>query len=144
MTHRHCDALQLENTDAIDGRSLVPFLHGTPPSAWRDAAHFGYDFRDLVGKSVETTLGLTSTACHFRAIRSKQWKYVEFPTLPPLIFDMSNDPGEGINLASDPSCSAILAEYSDHLRCLVERPPGSNFSSWFQPYDVELRQYVVT
>jgi arylsulfatase A-like enzyme len=138
------DALQLENTDAIDERSLVPFLHGTPPSTWRDAAHFAYDFGDLVGKSVETTLGLASNECHFHTIRGKQWKYVEFPTLPPLLFDMSNDPREGINLASDPSCSVIVAEYSDHLRRLVERPPGRDLSSWFQPYGGELRQYDVT
>lgn len=138
------DALNLENADTIDGRSLVPFLHGTSPPVWRDAVHFAYDFRDLAGKSVEAALGLTSTECHFRAVRGERWKYVEFPTLPPLLFDMSNDPGECANLAGDPSYSAIMAENSKRLQNLVARPRGRDLSDWFQPYGGELRQYDVT
>jgi len=138
------DALNLKNTDTIDGHSLVPFLQGTPPTVWRDVVHFAYDFRNLTSKSVETALGLANTECHFRAIRGERWKYVEFPTLPPLLFDMMNDPGEGTDLAGDPSCSAIIGEYSDRLRDLAERSPGRDLSGWFQPYGGELRQYDVT
>lgn len=137
------DALNLENTDTVDGHSLVPFLQGAPPPVWRDAVHFAYDFRDLTGKSVETALGLASTECHFRAVRGERWKYVEFPTLPPLLFDMVNDPGEGTDLAGDPSFSDIISEYSDRLQDLAEQLPRRDLSGWFQPYGGELRQYDV-
>ena len=71
------------------------------------------------------------------------WKYVEFPTLPPLLFDMVNDPGEGTDLAGDPSFSDIISEYSDRLQDLAEQLPRRDLSGWFQPYGGELRQYDV-
>ena len=36
-----------------------------------------------------------------------------FPSLPPLLFDMLNDPGERHNLAADPTFAAIERDYLD-------------------------------
>ena len=33
-------------------------------------------------------------------IRTKKWKYVHFPSLPPLLFDILDDPYETNNLAN--------------------------------------------
>ena len=34
-------------------------------------------------------------------IRTQKWKYVHFPNLPSLLFDLENDPQEMKNLAED-------------------------------------------
>lgn len=41
-------------------------------------------------------------ACAMRAIRERDWKYVEIERADPLLFDMKNDPGETTNLAGRP------------------------------------------
>lgn len=76
------EALSLPIPPQCEGRSLLHFLSGKTPLNWRDAVHFAYDFRDLLNGRVESTLGLTSDACHFMAVRDQRYKYVHFPTLP--------------------------------------------------------------
>lgn len=139
------DALEMSFGENYDGHSLVPFLHGEAISIpWRETTHFAYDFRDLSGQSTETALGLTSDECNFRAIRGERWKYAEFPTLPPLLFDVKNDPNETMNLASDPSYRTILEEYAARLAAIRIRPVENDLSDWFQPYGGELHRYGVT
>jgi arylsulfatase A-like enzyme len=91
-----------------DGRSLVPFLKGSTPDAWRDAVFFEHDFRDVRGQAVERALGITSDECCYAVIRGRKWKYVHFAALPPLLFDMESDPHEMHNLADDPALRDVL------------------------------------
>ena len=126
-----------------DGRSLAPFLNGDTPEGWRDAVHFAFDFRDLPNNTAEAALGLSSHDCHFNALRGNRWKYVEFPSLPPLLYDLENDPDETMNLAADTSYRTVLEEQSVQLKRYRQEPKGRDLSEWFQPYGGALQHYEI-
>jgi len=98
-----------------DGRSLTGFLSGDAPVAWRDEAHWEFDFRNPLDDTVERTLGLTLDQCALNVVRGERYKYVHFTKLPPLFFDLEADPGETRNLAGDPACAPLVLEYAQKL-----------------------------
>ncbi len=95
---------------SCDGRSLVPFLKGSTPADWREAVFFEHDFRNVRSQAVETALGIPSDECVYAVIRGRRWKYVHFAALPPLLFDLENDPHETANLAADPAMRDVMLE----------------------------------
>ena len=108
----------------LDGRSLRPFLDGTTPGKWRDAAHWEFDFRSVGGRRIENQYGLESRQCNLAVIRSERLKYVHFGGgLPPVLFDLANDPDETLNVAEDPAyrgdrivmAERLLAWRAEHL-----------------------------
>ena len=98
-----------------DGRSLMPFVERGTAAAWRTQAHWEYDFRDVSFDGAEKALGLTLHQCNLTVIRDEAFKYVHFAGLPPLLFDLKNDPGELRNLAQDPSHAGIALTYAQKL-----------------------------
>ena len=57
-------------------------------------------------------LGLASKECAFNVIRDAHYKYVHFTGLPPLFFDIKNDPEELHNLADDSTFTGLMFEYA--------------------------------
>lgn len=105
------DWLNLDIPAQCDGASLIPFLRGQqPPCHWRTEAHWEYDFRDTVNQESESVLGITSHQCNLAVIRGVRYKYVHFTALPPLLFDLAEDPGELTNVAADPEYRQIIVE----------------------------------
>ncbi|MDO8288965.1 MAG: alkaline phosphatase family protein [Parvibaculum sp.] len=103
------DYLGLAIPVQCDGASLRLFMEGKPaPKNWRTEAHWEYDFRDPADDADERALDLTLHQCTMNIIRSEKWKYVHFTKLPPLLFDLENDPQEFINRAGDPACMGVL------------------------------------
>jgi arylsulfatase A-like enzyme len=98
-----------------DGASLVPWLRGDTPGRWRQEAHWEFDFRDVVGGAPERELGLRLDECALNVIRDREYKYVHFAALPPLLFDVKNDPGELHDLARDPRHAATMLRYAQKL-----------------------------
>ncbi|MBL6853945.1 MAG: DUF4976 domain-containing protein, partial [Alphaproteobacteria bacterium] len=99
-----------------DGRSLSPFLEGKgAPETWRTEAHWEFDFRDPADDTAEKALGLTMHQCSMNIIRDERFKYVHFTKLPPLLFDLQEDPGEFTNLAGDPRYVSVMLEYAQKL-----------------------------
>jgi arylsulfatase A-like enzyme len=108
--------LGLEIPVQCDGASLLPFLEsGDVPKGWREAAHWEFDFRDPVDHEVEDALGLTIHQCTLNVIRDARYKYVHFTALPPLFFDLENDPGELVNRADDPAYRERVLEYAQKM-----------------------------
>jgi arylsulfatase A-like enzyme len=107
--------LGVETPVACDGESLLPFCRGENPDAWRDAAHFELDFRDSADGDTRTAFGLAPDQCAFAAIRGDRYKYVHFTAMPPLLFDLSADPGEQHNLAAHPDFADLAFEYAGRL-----------------------------
>jgi arylsulfatase A-like enzyme len=85
-----------------DGRSLVPFLDGEIPDAWREDVHWEFDFRDEPGEALQRRLGLERDTANLAVVRDATRKYVYFAGLPPILFDLRRDPGEFTNLAGIP------------------------------------------
>ena len=100
---------------ACDGESLLGFCRGQAPAVWRQEAHWSYDFRGIVDPRVESALGLTSDQCVLTAIRGARYKYVHFAALPPLFFDLQEDPWEFRNLADDPDHRDLVLDYAQRM-----------------------------
>ncbi|PYE94949.1 hypothetical protein C8J35_109217 [Rhizobium sp. PP-F2F-G38] len=98
-----------------DGRSFLAFCNGEVPSGWRDEAHWSYDFRNIISKRFETAFSLPSDRCNLQVVRPTTLKYVHFAGMPPVLFDLSDDPGEMVNRATDPACRSLLNEGLDRL-----------------------------
>lgn len=111
------DWLGLETPVQCDGRSLLPFLRGESPARWRTEAHMELDFRSgpYSGLDAEAALGLLPDECQLAIVRGERWKYVFFAALPPLLFDLYNDPGEMNDLAGDPAHREVLLEMAHKM-----------------------------
>ncbi|MCK6453057.1 MAG: alkaline phosphatase family protein [Alphaproteobacteria bacterium] len=98
-----------------DGASLLPFVRGTAPKAWRGEAHYEFDFRDIYYSKPETALGLHMDQCSLAVVQDENYKYVHFAALPPLFFDLADDPGQFVNRADDPACAARVRDYAQKM-----------------------------
>ncbi len=100
----------------LDGRSLAPFLGGGAPANWREAAHWEFDFRSIEKGAAERHFGLRPQQCNLAVMRTDKFKYVHFGGgLPPLLYDLENDPGELANLAADPAFLPVRLELAERL-----------------------------
>lgn len=98
-----------------DGASLLSFCHGRSPSGWRDEVHWEYDFREVDDPSLEHALEIPMDHCALNVIRDRRFKYVHFAALPPLLFDLENDPDEARDLAEDPAYAPQRMEMMGRL-----------------------------
>jgi arylsulfatase A-like enzyme len=108
------DALGLGVPVQCDGRSLKSLLEGHPV-AWREEAHWEYDFRNPADNTAEKHLDLTLHQCTMNIVRGPRYKYVHFTKLPPLFFDLERDPGEFVDRSRDPDYLPLVLEYAQKL-----------------------------
>ena len=97
---------------SADGRSILPLLEGPPPSDWRDALFYEYDFRDVHYSRPEGALGLSMDESALCVLQDQHYKYVHFAALPPLFFDLTRDPHCFENLAEDQAYAALVRDYA--------------------------------
>lgn len=100
---------------ACNGRSLLPLVYGAQPKDWRTEVYFEHDFRTVVTQQAERALGIGSDECSYAVIRDRRYKYVHFAALPPLLFDLENDPHEMENLADRPEMSVTVLRYAQKM-----------------------------
>ncbi len=113
------DWLGLDVPSQCDGFSLLPVLEsGSMPGGWREQAFWECDFRNVRDDSLERHLGLTLHQCSLSVIRDQHYKYVHFGALPPLFFDLGNDPHEFVNQAENPEYQSRVLEYAQKLLSL--------------------------
>jgi arylsulfatase A-like enzyme len=111
----------IDARNSLDGASLLPFLRGEEPAGWRDAAFWEFDFRDVETGDAERHFGLRPQECNLAVIRDRAFKYVHFNGLPPLLFDLRDDPSETMDRAQDPAYAAIRLRYAEKLLSLRAR-----------------------
>jgi len=99
----------------LDGHSLLPFLVNETPKHWRTAAHWEFDFRNIQTHRAESQFELLSQQCNLCVIRDQNYKYVHFAGLPPLLFDLQNDPSETTNLVNSPDYVNVRLQYAEAL-----------------------------
>jgi arylsulfatase A-like enzyme len=109
------DWLGLPVPRACDGLPLTPWLRGETPAGWRDAVHFEYDVRGGWPDPNRPPLGLGVDDSALCVMRTADWKYVHFPTLPPVLYDLRTDPAETRNVAADPARAALRAEAAERM-----------------------------
>lgn len=91
----------------IEGRSLVPLLHGA--TAWaREAAFSELDYAIY---PAARKLGLGPRDARMVMARTERWKLVHFGKgLPPQLFDLREDPLEYTDRGTDPALAAVREE----------------------------------
>ena len=62
---------------------------------------------------LETRLALVED--QLAILRGARWKYVFFAALPPLLFDLQNDPWEMQDLSRDPAHQGVLLEMAQKM-----------------------------
>ena len=107
--------LQVPIPEQCDGEALGPLCQGQTPKNWREEAHWEFDFRNFTDANGDNFQGLKPDQCAVNVIRGERYKYIHFTALPPLLFDIIEDPGEFTNLAGDPAYQQILLEYAQKL-----------------------------
>ena len=98
--------------NAVDGRSVMPFVRGEVQPNWRTELHYEYDFRDIHYSQPETALGLGMEDASLCVVQDEAGKYVHFAALPPLFFDLKADPHQFHNVAGDPAYAARVRDYA--------------------------------
>lgn len=98
-----------------DGRSVLPLAHGEPVEQWRDFAFWEWEFRDPIGGWAESMLGITMDQCGVSVLRDAHGKYVHFTGLPPLFYDLDDEPGELVDRAGDPGYAARVLAYAQRM-----------------------------
>ncbi len=99
----------------LDGCSLEPWLGDTAPASWRTHIHWEYDFRDVVTQNAEQHFGIASQACNLSVSRSVDYKYVHCAQMPPLLFDLKQDPHECENVVDDANYQSIRQVCAEEL-----------------------------
>lgn len=101
---------------ACDGHSLLPFLReGKAPGGWRTEVHYEYDYRNIFYSKPQDDLGLEMDACTLAVTQDEHFKYVHFPALPPLFFDLQQDPQQLRNVAGDPAFAPQMLRYAQKM-----------------------------
>lgn len=105
-----------EPPPAMDGRSLAPWLEGGT-TAWRDAAFMEIDLSHPKNPTrFQLHFGLDEQRCNAAILREARWKLVHFNGgVPPMLFDLENDPGETVNLATDPAHAGEIARLTARM-----------------------------
>ena len=67
------------------------------------------------GGDLEQALNLTLHQCSLNVVRGDRFKYVHFTSLPPLLFDLAEDPHEMRDVSGHPEYHAVTLEYTQRL-----------------------------
>ncbi|MDN2566330.1 alkaline phosphatase family protein [Aquibium sp. A9E412] len=103
----------------IEGRSLMPFLRGETPPAWRDFVVSEYDYAPT---PMAERLGVSPAEARLFMVRDRRWKYIHAETFRPMLFDLLNDPDEFRDLGADPEHAGIVAMMGERLAAWARRP----------------------
>jgi arylsulfatase A-like enzyme len=92
-----------EQSHRLEGRSLLPWLRGETPAAWREIAFSEYDYSMF---PAAVRLGVAPRDARLFMAADKRWKYVHAIGFRPMLFDMQSDPEEFRDLGADPAYAA--------------------------------------
>jgi arylsulfatase A-like enzyme len=92
-----------EQSHRLEGRSLLPWLRGETPAAWREIAFSEYDYSMF---PAAVRLGVAPRDARLFMAADKRWKYVHAIGFRPMLFDLQADPEEFRDLGADPAYAA--------------------------------------
>jgi arylsulfatase A-like enzyme len=96
----------------LEGRSLMPLLHGAAGQAPREAVFCDSDFSL---RHARHFLDLEPHEARGFMARTVRWKYVEYMRHAPQLFDLNNDPHELVDLGADSAYASVRAEMAARL-----------------------------
>ena len=96
----------------LEGRSLRDFIEGRPPARWRRYAVSEYDYSM---RPAREALGLPVSECRAIMVCNHRWKYVYIHKIPPMLFDLRNDPDEFDDLGQHPDYGDVRRELHEAM-----------------------------
>ena len=104
----------------LEGRSLLPLLHGAQDTARRDhvVCEFDYSMRPLAD-----ALGLDTAQARIFMIADRKWKMIHFEGgFRPMLFDLEADPDELVDLGASAAHKDVIDDLRDALDRWSRRP----------------------
>ena len=105
-------------THRLEGRSLRPWLHGTPPASWREHVISEYDYGM---REARVALDVPIADARLVMIADQRWKYVLAEGFRPILFDRETDPNEFRDLGADPAHAEVRARLHEALFAWARR-----------------------
>lgn len=103
----------------LEGRSLLPFLHGDKPETWRDFAVSEYNYST---SGAAAALGVAPADARLFMIADKKWKFVHAEGgIRPMLFDLEEDPDELEDLGDSEAHTEIRAMMMQRLAAWARR-----------------------
>ncbi len=96
----------------LEGRSLLPFLHGEAPQEWRSFAISEYDYS---ATAMADRLGVSPKDARLFMVADKRWKFIHAEGgFRPMLFDLEADPEEFFDLGA-------AADHADIIDLMYDR-----------------------
>ena len=90
----------------VEGRSLLPILHGQPVETWREYAISEFDYG---ATPMAENLGLEPRDARMFMVVDKRWKYMHIEGgFRPMLFDLEKDPDEFKDLGDSPAHAEVI------------------------------------
>jgi len=105
----------------LEGRSLMPLLHGEAPADWRKVVFSEYDY---CMQDVRLKLNQPIEQCRLFMVFDGRWKYIHASGFRPMLYDLLEDPMELIDRGEDPACVDIIARLQSELFNWALHPKG--------------------
>ena len=104
----------------VEGRSLMPWLHGQTPTDWRRAVFSEYDYSATV---MAQSLGIAPKDARLFMVYDGRWKLMQAEGgFRPMLFDTLNDSTEVVDLGADPEHDDVRARLLNQLNLWARRP----------------------
>jgi arylsulfatase A-like enzyme len=97
--------------ETVDGISLLPLLEN-PQTNWRD---------ELLFEHWPAIEGVGQMVPEFKAVRTPEWKYVEYTTGECELYNLKNDPYELANVCNQPNFATTQQELKQRLETLEKQ-----------------------
>jgi len=96
----------------LEGRSLLPLLHGERPADWRKVVFSEYDY---AMQDVRVMLNQPIKRCRLFMVFDGRWKFIHASGFRPMLYDLETDPEEFIDRGNDPACADVVARLQSEL-----------------------------
>ena len=96
----------------LEGRSLLPFLHGETPDDWRKVVISELDYSFAPAR---LTLDQPIADCRMTMVYDGRWKMIRAEGFAPMLFDLHADPHELVDRGTDPAHKDQIARLTEHL-----------------------------
>ena len=94
----------------LEGRSILPLLHGAQPADWRRYVFSEYDY---AMDRVRISLGTPVADCRLTMITDGCWKAIFAEGFRPMLYDLESDPQEFNDLGEDEAFAPERQRLSD-------------------------------
>jgi hypothetical protein len=104
----------------VEGRSLMAILHGRANETWRDYVISEYDYSI---SPMAAKLGIEPREARLFMVADKSWKFMHAEGgFAPMLFDLTNDPDELVDLGTDPAHAQVIEKMYERLGSWARRP----------------------